>query len=416
MASFQLERLFMANTSIIKRTIYDYQRIVGTSVIQTVTKEAGTLADKRVLMINSTPSGGGVAEILNSLVLLLNSLGLKTDWRIIKGSDSFFSITKSFHNAFQGDTIRLTKAVRELYEQINYNNAAMTHLGHYDAVVIHDPQPLAMINFKDKHAPWIWRFHPDMTKPNPILLKYLKRFIGQYDGMIISTPQYRKSLLKIPQHIIAPSIDPLTDKNRPLDNKTIQSLFKAHAIKTDKPIIAQVSRFDKWKDPLGVIKVFKQVRRKINCRLVLIGNLASDDPEGPEIFKQVMKQANSEVDVLVNCNDNDLLVNALQTKARVVLQKSIREGFALTVSEALWKGTPVVGANVGGIPLQVINGKTGYLVSSQKQAADACIRLLKNNTLRKKLGTQGKEHVRKNFLITRHLHDYLKLFNHYLGT
>jgi len=349
----------MVNTSIIKRTIYDYQRIVGTSVIQTIIKEAQTLTDKHVLMINSTPSGGGVAEILNSLVLLLNSLGLKTDWHIIKGSESFFSITKSFHNAFQGDTFRLTKAVRELYEQINYNNAAMTHLGYYDAIVIHDPQPLAMINFKKKHAPWIWRFHLDMTKPNPVLLKYLKRFIDQYDGMIVSAPQYHKSLLKIPQHIIAPSIDPLADKNRRLDNKTIQSLFKAHGIKTDKPIIAQISRFDKWKDPLGVIKVFKQVQRKINCRLVLMGNLTSDDPEGPKIFKQVIKRANSEIDVLLNCKDNDLLVNALQTKAHIVLQKSIREGFALTVSEALWKGTPVVGANVGGIPLQVIDGNTG---------------------------------------------------------
>ena len=282
----------MANTNIVKRSIYDYQRIVGTSVIQTIIKEARTLVDKQVLMINSTPTGGGVAEILSSLIPLLNSLNLKTDWSIIKGSDSFFSITKSFHNALQGDTVRLTKAIRKLYEQINYDNAAMTHFGHYDAVVIHDPQPLAMITFKNKRSPWIWRFHPDMTKPNPVLLKYLKQFIDQYDGMIISTEKYRTSQLKIPQHIIAPSIDPLTDKNRRLNEKTIQSLFKAHGIKTDKPISAQVSRFDKWKDPLGVVKVFKQVQKKVDCRLVLIGNLASDDPEGPEIFKQVMKQAN----------------------------------------------------------------------------------------------------------------------------
>lgn len=399
------------------KSVEDYRSIADSDIIEEIYHFAKKLQSEHIIMINSTPMGGGVAEILNSIVLLLNNLGVKTGWRVLKGPDNFFQITKSFHNALQGEPIKLNKRITNLYQQVNHNNAQMKHIDNHDLVVVHDPQPLPLINYYKKRIPWIWRFHPDLSNPNKQLLKFLKPFIEKYDAMIVSAPQYKQKSLNIKQLIFAPSIDPFIDKNAYLGKKMIASILKNHGVKIDKPILAQISRFDKWKDPLGVIEVFRQVRKKIDCRLVLMGNLAPDDPEGPEIYREVMKRVNKnhDINVLLNCPDNDRTVNALQSASAVVLQKSLKEGFALTVSEALWKGTPVVGTKVGGIPLQVINGKTGYLVSNDKQAIDACVKLLKNKKLRLSLGKQGREHVRKNFLITRHLLDYLRLFDYYLS-
>ncbi|MDP2685015.1 MAG: glycosyltransferase [bacterium] len=397
------------------KAISDYRTIADKKVFGQINSYARRLKGARILMMNSTATAGGVAEILNSLVLLLNSVGLPTDWQTIKGPESFFTITKSFHNAFQGEKIRLSKKDRELYEKVNFNNTAMIDFDKYDLVVIHDPQPLPIIAYAPKKVPWLWRFHPDMTKPDKTVLNYLKPFIEKYDAMIITSKKYRQPSLKISQTLITPSIDPLSDKNKPLSKAEIGRILSSHNIKLNKPLITQISRFDKWKDPVGVIKVYKEVRKKIDCRLVLMGNIAEDDPEGPDIYQQVLKLANNHTDILLNCKDNDLLVNALQRASDVIFQKSIREGFALTVSEALWKGTPVVGSRVGGIPLQVIDGKTGFLVSNNKQAAAATVKLLSNKKLRTKLGRQGREHVRKNFLITRHVLDYLKLFDSYLN-
>jgi len=399
------------------KSVEDYRSIADPKIIEEIYHFAKRLQNEHIVMINSTPMGGGVAEILNSIVLLLNNLGVKTGWRVLKGPDNFFQITKGFHNALQGGLIKLNKRITNLYQQVNHNNARLNHLDSHDLVVVHDPQPLPLINYYKKRIPWIWRFHPDFSNPDKRLLKFLKPFIEKYDAMIVSAPQYKQKSLHIKQLIFAPSIDPFIDKNIYLGKKMIASILKNHRVKIDKPILAQISRFDKWKDPLGVVEVFEQVRKKVDCQLVLMGNIAPDDPEGPEIYRSVMKKVNNnpDISVLLNCPNNDRTVNALQSAAAIVLQKSLKEGFALTVSEALWKGTPVVGTKVGGIPLQIIHNKTGLLVINNKQTVDACIKLLKNKRLRFSLGKQGQEHVRKNFLITRHLLDYLRLFDYYLN-
>lgn len=399
------------------KRVEDYRKVVGSEIVEEIYRYAQKLQGEHIVMVNSTPSGGGVAEILNSLVLLLNSVGVKTGWRILKGPDSFFQITKGFHNGLQGGKILLNSRKKGLYEQVNFNNAQMNHLDHHDLVVVHDPQPLALINYYKKRIPWIWRMHIDLSKPNQELFRYLKQYIEKYDMVIVSHPSYIQKDLDVRQMVIAPSIDPLNDKNCFMEKEKVERVLRRRGVKTDKPIIAQISRFDTWKDPLGVIEVFYEVKKRIDCRLVLMGNMAADDPEGPIIYREVMKRVNGNPDitVLVNVADNDRTVNALQRVAKVVLQKSLKEGFALTVAEALWKETPVVGTRVGGIPLQVIHKKTGYLIRNNKEAIKACLALLKNEKHRKQLGRQGKEHVRKNFLITRHVLDYLKLFDYFLS-
>lgn len=400
-----------------RRKIERYRSIAGDAVIDQIHHYADRLQGEHVVMINSTSAGGGVAEILNNLVLLINDLGVRLGWRVLKGSDTFFQITKEFHNAFQGADIHLTQRKKEIYEQVNKNNAMMTHLDGHDMVIVHDPQPLPLISFYKKRIPWIWRFHPDMTRPNPELLTYLKPFIEMYDAMIVTSKQYRQLEIDIPQIQFAPSIDPLAEKNKQMTSQTARRILMKHGIRLQKPIIAQVSRFDTWKDPVGVIRAFLKVHQRVSCQLVLMGNLASDDPEGPLIYQQVLNAArhNPDIHILLNSPDNDRTVNALQRTAAIVLQKSIREGFALTVSEALWKGTPVIGTRVGGIPLQVIHAKTGLLVRGISQTADACLELLTHRQRARQLGRRGREHVRKNFLITRHVLDYLRLFDYYLN-
>ncbi len=407
----------MTKKSLIYRSIYDYKHFIDRSTFSEINYLASRLIGERVAMVNSTPAGGGVAEILNSLVILMNSLGLEVDWHILKGTDNFFQTTKEFHNALQGDNIALTNKKKALYEQTCFNNALITHLDKYDLIVIHDPQPLALINYFKKRAPWIWRCHIDLSRPNNNLLKYLKPSIEQYDAMIVTSPKYYQPTLNIKQILITPLVDPLHDKNRPLAQKEIRTILRARGINTKKPIIAQVSRFDKWKDPIGVVKVFKQIRSSFNCQLILLGNLAIDDPEGPAIYRQVIKMTNNNPDikVILNPANNDLTVNAIQSAAKVIIQKSIKEGFAITVAEAMWKGTPVVGSKVGGIPLQVVNGQTGYLVKNNSEAAQATLKLLHNAGLRNKLGRQAKERVRRHFLVTRSLLEYLRLFDFFLN-
>ena len=401
-----------------KIQLANYEKIIGKEKIAEIKAAAKPLQHKHVAHVNSTFTGGGVAEILNSLVPLFNDIGVKTGWRILKGEPAFYNITKSFHNGLQGDPVKLDQQTKNLYEEANYLNSIHTHLDHHDAVIIHDPQPLPLVNFyKRDHKPWIWRCHVDLTKPNTRLWTYLKPFINKYDGMIVSEEAYLKRDLKIKQHIIHPSIDPLSPKNRALSSREITALLKALGIPRNLPIISQISRFDKWKDPLGVIKVFKKVRKQVKCRLVLLGNLASDDPGGMGIYQEVKKQAQNhrDIHVLLNVDNNDLSVNALQRASEIVLQKSLKEGFGLTVSEALWKGTPVVGSKIGGIPTQVIDGQSGYLVDNIADCADKTARLLKDHKLRQSMGKFAKEHVRQNFLITRNLLDYLKLLNSYFA-
>ncbi|OYT27866.1 MAG: glycosyl transferase family 1 [Candidatus Altiarchaeales archaeon ex4484_96] len=391
-----------------KKRLDDYRDVVLDEVVDLIYEQAHKLSDKHVVHVNSTYEGGGVAEMLKSVVPLLNDAGVKTGWRILFGSYGFYKITKEFHNALQGDELTLSAEKKNRYEELNANNSSFMHLDH-DYVIIHDPQPLPLIRFVKKKQPWIWRAHIDLSNPNQSLLSYLKKFIVMYDSIIVSRESY---MLPYDMHqaVIHPSIDPLTLKNRDMDEDRVSKLLGDFKITQDKPIISQVSRFDRWKDPNGVIRVYDRVRKKIDCSLVLLGSTAFDDPEGEAIYHDVLNQVNEYEDVHVISQANDNLVNAVQRASSVVLQKSVREGFALTVSEALWKETPVVASNVGGIPLQVKDGFNGYLVepTDYNKCAERVIKLLSDPRKAHKMGVNGRKYVKDNFLVTRHLLDWIK--------
>lgn len=395
--------------------IEQYRQIIGDDKVDDLIAKAKEHKGRRYLMINTTMDGGGVAEMLNSMVPMLNNMGVSLEWKILKGFHEFFEVTKSFHNALQGGGIELTDRVKELYLGTNEEFASYTDFDH-DVVVIHDPQPLPLISYTKKTQPWIWRLHIDVTDPNEKLWLFVKDHIERYDRMIISSTDYVKQDLEIDHIIIHPAIDPLTEKNMELDESKIKMEMEKHDIPMDKPIISQVSRFDIWKDPEGVIEVFKRVKEEFDCRLVMCGSMASDDPEGWDVFKRVEDKAREMIDsgdIILVVNAEEVFVNALQTISDVVIQKSLKEGFGLTVSEALWKGTPVVTSRVGGIPLQIDDGYNGYLCdpNDADQFAERILELLKNEELRMKMGRNGKEHVRENFLITRLMSDYLDLFS-----
>jgi trehalose synthase len=395
----------------------DYKKIVGDDVISEIKKKAKKFSNKHILCINSTYQGGGVAELLNTLVVLFNEVGIDFGWRILHGTPYFFSVTKKFHNGLQGDKINLSKKKKRIYHETNRRFSTYTHIDH-DLVIVHDPQPLPLIDFYKKTQPWIWRCHIDLSDTNQELWRYLKKYIVKYDHMVVSKEDYEKNI-KIPQSVIHPAIDPLSEKNRPLPTGLINKYFKKYNINKKTPIISQISRFDKWKDPIGVIKIFEIVRKEINCQLVLLGMIATDDPEGQIIQKQIEKEIEKnkyKKDIKLILGADDILVNCLQKSSSVIMQKSIREGFALTVSEALYKETPVVASNIGGIPLQIINGENGYLnkPDDYESFAASIVQLLQNKKLSTKLGKHGKEYIKRNFLITRLMLDWLDLFDEYL--
>ena len=394
----------------------NYREIIGEEAYQKIKETAKPLEGKLISLMNSTCFGGGVAEILNSLVVLMNELRIKTEWRLFKGNPDFFNVTKKFHNTLQGLEGNLPEAERKIYLDMVKRNAVMNHYDHEDFVVIHDPQPLAIIDhYKERKQPWVWRCHIDITTPNMEVWNFLFPFMKQYDGIIVSMDKYKKDDMGRPYHIINPSIDPLIAKNRDMGDQVAEGLISKAGLDTSKPIVTQISRFDIWKNPEGVIRMFKKVKEQIpDAQLAMIGEFASDDPEGPGMFKKVTGVADGVKDVHFITNASNELVNAVQRKAAVVFQNSTREGFALTVSEALWKGTPVIATNIGGIPLQVIDGQTGFLISSEEEGVKRCIQLMQDKDIRDRIGSQGKEHVRKNFLITRHLQDYINLANHYI--
>lgn len=398
------------------RTLEDYREIIGDEVISSIYKKARKLYGKRIVHINSTYLGGGVARILNSLVPLMNDIGLVADWRILHGTPDFFDTTKKFHNALQGDPINLTDMKKHIYIQANENFSSFCHIEH-DCVIIHDPQPLPLIKCYKKRQPWIWRCHVDLSKPNKALWDFLKKFILRYDMVIVSNEEYRQADLPVEQRVVYPAIDPLCPTNKEIPNGTISKYLKKFKVPNDRPLITQVSRFDKWKDPEGVIEVFKLVREKINCRLVLCGSTATDDPEGHQVYERIKRKASKLIkkgDIALITSDSCILVNALQRVSAVIIQKSLREGFALTVTEALWKGKPVVASNIGGIPLQIKDGENGFLVNPNdiEGFADRIIEILKSPNLAKEMGKKGKEMVRKKFLITRLLSDYLDILNY----
>lgn len=397
----------------------DYRKIVGDGVMSEITRAARRLYGKRILHINSTYYGGGVAEMLYSLVPLFNDVGIEADWRILRGTPEFFTITKKFHNAIQGGPVNLTEMKKLLYVQNNQDFALYCKID-ADCVVIHDPQPLPLIRFYKKRQPWVWRCHVDLTSPNPELWEYLKGFILRYDHVIVSDEGYKKSDLPVDSSVIHPVIDPLSTKNRDIPQSLISQTLRKHGVPTDRPLILQVSRFDKWKDPLGVIEVYKKVKEQFDCRLVLCGSMAADDPEGLIIYQKVQQRANAYLkkgEIVFLTQEDSILVNSLQRMSAVVLQMSTREGFGLSVTEALWKEKPVVATRVGGIPLQIVDGRTGYLIEPQDYdaAAERVVHLLKHPDLARQMGANAKEFVRLNFLVTRLLLDEIRLFNELLG-
>ena len=405
-----------------KRAVYSsvlnkYKKFCDKETLSVIVARAKKLADKHIVFISSTYQGGGVAEMLNSLIFLFNEIGIKVGWRILHGSTDFFVTTKKIHNALQGEKINLSKRKKDLYTEGNRRFSIYTHLDH-DMVVVHDPQPLPLINYYKKTQPWIFRCHLDVSQTNLDVWPYIKSFIDKYDRIIVSKEEYKRDL-KIPHTVLHPAIDPLTTKNHFFSQKTINKILTKYKISTDKPIIAQISRFDKWKDPLEVIKIFEKVREKANCSLILLGSAASDDPEWSNIFRKTLKKAEKSKfknDIKILMVNSDILVNCLQRKASVIIQKSIKEGFGLVVAEALYKGTPVVASNVGGIPLQIIDGFNGYLLDpfDIQGFADKILLLLKDDSLRTRLGKNGTAHIKNNFLITRSLSDWLNIFEQYL--
>jgi len=327
----------------------------------------------------------------------------------MQGAHDFFSLTKKIHNALQGGDINLTKRKMRVYEEIVLENSLRNHLEDLPFVIIHDPQPLPMIQNYKRKGPWVWRLHIDLTRPNPKLWQYLKPWIEQYNAVIVSLPEYRKKL-KVPQLLFYPAIDPYSFKNRDMTEDEMTERLHHYNIPTDKPLVVQISRFDKWKDPEGVIKAFKIAKKKVkNCRLVLLGNIATDDPEGVEVYQSLLSEQSD--DIIMPPNQDAWMVNALQRKAAVIIQKSIREGFGLTVTEAMWKETPVIGGNCGGIKHQITNGKDGFLVNSVQECADRIIQVLEDKRLAKRIGKAAKETVRKKFLLTRLMEQYLDLFH-----
>ena len=387
--------------------IEDYEPLVGAEVVERIRDKAAKLKGLRVANFNSTYYGGGVAEMISSLTLLMNSLGLRTEWRVIQGRPDFFSITKKMHNALQGGEIDLSKIKKEIFEQVIYENSLRNFLDH-DFIIVHDPQPLPLIEHYEKKCPWIWRCHLDLSRPDAETWKYLRRWFDNYDGVIVSCPEYKQEI-KPPQRVFMPAINPFTIKNRRLSDREIDDRLAHYDIPVDLPLIVQVSRFDPWKDPQGVVEAFKLARKQIDARLVLLGNFATDDPEGEEIFRTLCACRDERILILTS-GDDTALVNALQTRAAVVLQKSLREGFGLTVAEAMFKGTPVIGGNVGGIRYQIEDGVNGFLVSSIEETAKRMVELINDKKLRNEMGRKAHETVRKNFLLTRYLEQYLDLF------
>jgi trehalose synthase len=392
-------------------TLEQYEPLIGAAAVERIAAKADRVRTMRVAHISSTFYGGGVTELLTPLTLMMNATGIETDWHLIQGTPGFFGCTKKLHNTLQGTSSEFSDAEKTIYEQVVFENATRLHLDDCDAVIVHDPQPLPLItHFSDREMPWLWQCHVDLSSPHASVWTYLRQFIEQYNATIFSLPEYGQDL-QVGQHFVTPAIDPFSAKNREMSDRERREFLGNYKIPTDRPLVAQISRFDRWKDPMGVIEAFRKAREQVDCTLVLVGNNASDDPEGGKILETIESVADEGIIVL--SVDDPTLVNALQRSAAVVLQKSIREGFGLTVAEAMWKGAAVIGGDVGGIRHQIKDGWNGFLVSTPDQAAARMVELLKNPNLREELGARAKESVRQNFLMSRLLEDWLDLLSKY---
>jgi len=389
--------------------IEEYASIVGQSTIDDLRLLGDKLRGKVIQHINSTSVGGGVAEILNRMVPLLRELGVDTRWDLIKGGEQFFAVTKKFHNALHGRREEIAERDFEIFRETSAENVRDVNV-HGDIVFIHDPQPIALIERKTGNK-WIWRCHVDVSDPNREVWEFLRDYVVRYDSAVFSSPSFSQRL-PLRQFLIAPSIDPLSDKNITLDPAELEKERARFGLDPHRPLLVQISRFDRFKDPVGVIQAYQLVRKVLPVQLVLAGGEATDDPEGKEILEEVMGAAGDDPDihVLLLPPDSHRTINALQRMADIIIQKSTREGFGLTVTEGLWKGKPVIGGDVGGIKLQIANHYTGYLVNTPEGAAHRIRFLLHHQEQMQAMGKKAREFVRENFLLTRQLREYLTLF------
>lgn len=387
----------------------DYREVTPPGSVDLLYHVSAKVRGKSLLHVNSTRSGGGVAEILHRLVPLFNDLEVKATWEIIQGSEEFYRVTKAFHNALQGRDPGISERMYQLYIEENRENAKRLSVD-ADMIMIHDPQPAALIDYGSRAGKWVWRCHIDVSQPARRVWRFLKNYVLKYDAAVFSLPAFAQKV-PIPKFLVYPSIDPLSNKNRELSPGEVNEVLDTLGIPRDKPILLQVSRFDRFKDPVGVIQAYRIVKKHNDCRLILAGGGASDDPEGDVVLQEVREAAGQDPDIhiLVLPPDSNIEVNALQRAATIVIQKSLREGFGLTVAEAMWKGKPVVGGFAGGITVQIMYYHTGYTVSSVEGAAFRIRYLLNNPEIARKMGNDAREYVRRNFLITRHLADYLTL-------
>ncbi len=384
----------------------DYEGIAEAGDLRAIEHMAARLAGKKMLHVNSTAAGGGVAELLARMVPLFQGLGLDVRWEVMQADRPFFEVTKNIHNSLQGQSAPLTKEMWETYREVNLRNAERIDLD-ADFTVIHDPQPAMFIDFR-KRGTWIWRCHIDISTPEPMTWHFLKEIVKKYDASVFSVANFAQSL-PVTQFLMQPTIDPLAEKNVLIDDDEVEAIYARLGVPLDKPVLLQVSRFDPFKDPLGVIEAYRLAKKYHDCRLVLAGGTATDDPEGERVLAQVQEKAGGDPDIhiLLLPPFSDREVNALQRGATIVLQKSTREGFGLVVAEALWKKKPVIAGDVGGIPLQVIEGVTGYLVHSVEGAAYRIRQLLEDPELARRMGEAGREHIRRNFITTKNIRNYL---------
>lgn len=393
-------------------TIDRYKEIVGKNTIDELCMLSGYLKGKVIQHINSTAMGGGVAEILHRIVPLMQELGVNAQWDVIRGTMEFFEVTKAMHNALHGKKVNITDKMWNIFEEVSQQNLNEMNL-YGDIMFVHDPQPVGLIKRRPgmKNSKWIWRCHVDVSNPDRRVWSFLESFANKYDATVFSSPHFAHRM-KTRQILISPSIDPFSDKNRELSQQEIDTVVNKYKIDPQsKPIVCQISRYDTLKDPVGVIKAYKLVKKYVDCQLLLVGNRASDDPETDKVYKQALEAAEGDPDIhALLVEDIPYEINAFQRMASVIVQKSIREGFALTVSEALWKAKPVVASAVGGIPLQISHKYSGLLCHSIEGAAFYIKQLLNAPEYAKKLGENGREHIKQNFLLTRHLKEYMLLF------
>jgi trehalose synthase len=397
-----------------------YERSAGAEAVAQLRELAAPLEGVRILHVNATPYGGGVAEILRSAIPLLRDLGILADWKLITGDQTFFTVTKAIHNGLQGAARELTPAEQETYLTYSTRNAQLLE-EEYDLVVVHDPQPLALLRLHGKGAPrWVWRCHIDTSEPNPQVWDFLRPYLEGYDTTVFTLGSFAPPDVPVERvEIIPPAIDPESPKNFELDARLASRLLRWIGVEVERPLVTQVSRFDPWKDPLGVIAVYRLVKSEVpGLQLALAGSMALDDPEGWEIYRQIQESAKKDPHIHLFTNltgVGNVEVNAFQRLSDVVIQKSIREGFGLVVSETLWKETPVVAGRTGGIPLQVQGGVGGFLVDSVEECAEKMLWALQHPEEAKEIGVKGRELVRERFLLTRLIADELRLYGSLLG-